>query len=62
MSTNAQFYTERAAAARAEAAAALLANVRDRFLRAATAWEVMATRAIRSERLRAEELARKAVA
>ena len=40
--------------------AASLANVRDRFLRAAAAWEVMAARLARTERMRAETDARKA--
>ena len=39
------FYLDRAAAARAEAAATSLSNVRDRCLRAEAAWMVMAKRA-----------------
>lgn len=60
MSTNADFYRARAAEARRDAEASGLANVRDRCLRAAEAWEVMADRAIRTDRLRAEQEARKA--
>lgn len=60
MSTHHEFYLERAAAARREAAEASLANVRDRCLRAAAAWDEMASRAARTERMRAETEARKA--
>ena len=60
MSTNAEFYRARAAGARRDAEASALANVRDRCLRAADAWEVMADRANRTDRLRAEQEARKA--
>lgn len=62
MSTNYEHYRARADEARAEAAAAGLDNVRDRCLRAAEAWETMASRAARSERLRAEAEAKKAEA
>jgi len=61
MSTHHQFYRERAEAARGEAEAATLANVRDRCLRAAAAWEEMADRAARTERMRAEAEAKKAL-
>lgn len=61
MSTHHEFYLERAAAARREAEAATLANVRDRCLRAAAAWDEMAARAARTERMRAETEARKAL-
>jgi hypothetical protein len=44
MSATQQFYEDRAAAARDDAAKAPLDNVRERFLRAAEAWEVMASR------------------
>ena len=60
MSTNEQFYRTRAAEARADAEAARLDNVRDRCLRSAEAWESMADRASRTERLRLETEARKA--
>lgn len=54
------FYRERAASARREAEAAVLQNVRDRCLRAALAWDEMASRAARTERMRADAEARKA--
>jgi hypothetical protein len=54
------FYRERAAAARREADAAGLQNVRERCLRAATAWDEMASRAARTEKMRADAEARKA--
>lgn len=61
MSTHHEFYVERAQAARRDADAATLVNVRDRCLRAAAAWEEMASRAARTDRMRAEAEARKAV-
>ena len=60
MSTNEQFYRTRAAEARADADAAVLSNVRERCVRSAEAWESMADRARRTERLRVETEARKA--
>ena len=60
MSTNEQFYRTRAAEARADADKAGLDNVRDRCIRSAEAWETMADRARRTERLRLETEARKA--
>jgi hypothetical protein len=52
-------YRRLAAQARTEAEAAVLANVRDRCLRAESAWTIMAERAERNERLRtAHELAK----
>jgi hypothetical protein len=62
MSATQQFYEDRAAAARNDAASAPLDNVRDNFLRAAAAWEVMARRLARTEHMRAETDARKAAA
>jgi hypothetical protein len=62
MATNEEFYRARAEEARAEAEEASLANVRDRCIRSATAWQVMADRAARGERLRAEEQAKRAAA
>ena len=53
------FYTARAAEARAEAEAAILDNVRERCLRAEAAWNEMAARASRAERLRARLQAEK---
>lgn len=60
MSTHYQFYLDRAADARRDADAATLSNVRDRCLRAAMAWEDMASRVARTEKMRAETEARKA--
>lgn len=60
MSTSHQFYADRAAEMRRDAAAASLDNVRDRCLRAAAAWDAMASRALRTERSRSEHEARKA--
>ena len=54
------FYLARAAEARAEAAAATLANVRQRCLRSEAAWSEMAARAARTERMRARSEAEKA--
>lgn len=56
------FYLVRAAEARADAEAATLANVRDRCLRAEAAWNEMAARAARTERMRARTEAEKALA
>lgn len=60
MTTTRDFYLARADDARAEAARASLANVRERNLRAAAAWDAMADRALRTERQRAAQEARKA--
>lgn len=60
MSTTRDFYLVRAEEARAEAAKASLANVRERNLRAAAAWQVMADRAAHTEKQRADGEARKA--
>jgi hypothetical protein len=62
MSTSLEFYLARATEARAEAAKATLANVRERNLRAATAWGAMADRAARIEQQRADQEAKKAAA
>jgi len=59
MNTNRDFYMTRAAEARADAEAAVLANVRERCLRAAAAWDVMADRATRTDRMRAQAEAHK---
>lgn len=56
------FYRTRAAECRAEAEAATLANVRQRCLRAEAAWNEMAARAARTERMRARSEADKAAA
>lgn len=62
MTTTREFYLARAVEARAEADKADLANVRERNLRAAAAWDVMADRALRTEQQRAEQDAKKAAA
>lgn len=54
MSTQLQFYLDRAAQSRADADAAILDNVRDRCLRAEDAWSRMAERAARTEEMRSE--------
>ncbi len=61
MSTHHEFYLERAAAARRDADDAVLDNVRDRCLRAAAAWDEMASRAARTEKMRADTEAKKAL-
>jgi hypothetical protein len=60
MSAQLDFYRARAAEARAEAEAASLENVRQRCLRAAAAWEDMADRAARTDRMRARQEADRA--
>ena len=60
MSITRDFYLTRAAEARAEADRSGLANVRERNLRAAAAWDVMADRAARTEQQRADQEAKKA--
>ena len=56
------FYRIRAAEAQRDAEAATLANVRDRCLRAAEAWEAMAARAQRSDTFRAKQEAERVAA
>jgi hypothetical protein len=58
--TSHQMYADRAAECRREADAATLANVRDRCLGSALAWENMAHRAQQTETYRANEVERKA--
>lgn len=53
MSNHAAFCREQAEKQRADAAEASLTNVRERCERAASTWDVMATRAERAEKLRA---------
>ena len=60
MTSNREYYADRASEARRDADAATLTNVRDRWLCAAAAWEAMSARAARGERHRAELEARKA--
>jgi|KBSSwiStaDraftv2_1062776.scaffolds.fasta_scaffold1438429_2 hypothetical protein len=55
-------YLKRAEQALEEANSASLDNVRQRCLRAEAAWRAMAERAERSERMKADELARKRAA
>ena len=55
-----EFYNERAAQCRAEADLTSLANVRDRCLTAASAWDDMADRLRRTQIYRVEDAARKA--
>jgi hypothetical protein len=62
MSVQQDFYAARAADARTEAQAATLDNVRDRCLRAASAWEAMADRAERGDKFRAKQAAAKEAA
>jgi len=62
MSVSEQFYRERAAEARAAAAASKLANVSERHQRSADAWEAMADRVRRTDAARAETAAKKAAA
>ena len=56
-----EFYLARAEQARADAEAATLEHVRERCLRSEAAWNALADRAERSERLRVEEQERKAL-
>ena len=58
--TNLDFYLARAAQAREEAEAATLDHVRERCRRSEAAWQQLADRAERSERLREAEALRKA--
>lgn len=60
--SNLQFFLDRAAQAREEAIAATLEHVRERCRRSEAAWTALADKAKRSERLREEELERKAAA
>ena len=58
--SNLELFRTRAAEAHAEADATTLAHVRERCLRSEAAWQALADRAERSERLRVEEAKRKA--
>jgi hypothetical protein len=60
MSATQSFYRERADGARSAAVTADLDNVRERHLTAAAAWDQMADRLARTERMRAQTDARKA--
>jgi hypothetical protein len=59
-SSNLQFFLARAQQARAEADAATLDHVRERCRRSEAAWQALADRAERSEKLREQEAQRKA--
>lgn len=58
--TTLQFYLARAEQARDEAEAATLDHVRERCRRSEAAWTELAERAARTERMRINELNRKA--
>jgi hypothetical protein len=58
--SNLEFLLARAEHARVEAEAATLDHVRERYRRSQAAWTALADRAQRSERMRIEELERKA--
>ena len=58
--TDREVYLRRATEARAEAAAATLDNVRERCIRAESAWLAMAARVERAEKMRAMQAAAKA--
>jgi hypothetical protein len=62
MSLSLDFYRLRAEEARRAAMLATLANVRERHLGAAAAWDAMADRAARIDHGRAETATRKAAA
>ena len=62
MSSQQDFYEARAVDARNEAEKATLDNVRDRHLRAASAWDAMAARAERGDTFRAKQAAEKEAA
>lgn len=58
--TNLRFFLAQADQARAEAEGATLEHVRERCRRSQAAWQALADKAERSERLRIEEAERKA--
>jgi hypothetical protein len=62
MSSQHEFYLERASEARASASAATLDNVRDRWLQADATWTEMAARSERGDQLRTKLTAEKAAA
>jgi hypothetical protein len=61
-SSNLEFFLARAEQARTEAEVATLEHVRERCRRSEAAWQALADRAERSERMREEEAKRKAEA
>jgi hypothetical protein len=60
MSNQSDFYLARALEERTKADASALANVRDGQLRAAAAWDALASRSVKADRMREEEERRKA--
>ena len=60
--SNLEFFLARAAQARTEGEEAVLTHVRERCQRSEAAWQALADKARRSERLREEEAKRKAEA
>jgi len=59
VSTQSTFYQARAAEERDKASGSNLDNVRDGHLRAAAAWDALASRSLKADRMRAEEELRK---
>jgi hypothetical protein len=59
VSTQSTFYQVRAAEEREKADGSNLDNVRDGHLRAAAAWDALAARSLKADRMRAEEELRK---
>lgn len=59
MSIQSNFYQARAEEERTKAEGSTLANVRDGHLRAAAAWDALAARSMKADRMRAEEERRK---
>ncbi|MDQ3078097.1 MAG: hypothetical protein M3Q83_04555 [Pseudomonadota bacterium] len=59
MSIQSNFYQTRATEERDKALGSTLANVRDGHLRAAAAWDALAARSLKADRMRAEEERRK---
>ena len=60
MSNQTDFYRERAAEARGRADSTDLSNVKESHIRSAMAWEMLASRSEKSDRLREAEIERKA--
>ena len=60
MSHQSEFYLARASEERVKANAAKLNNVREGHLRAAAAWDALASRSVKADRMREEEERRKA--
>ena len=59
LSTQSTFYQARAAEERDKATGSTLDNVRDGHRRAAAAWDALAARSLKADRIRAEEELRK---